>query len=343
MSTSPDYARVFQALPNPYMVVDHELRYVAANDAYLRATSVRLEELLGKKVLELFPNDPSNPNNRSARMLRDSLQKVLATGQPDTLALIPYRVFREVGSASLTEERFWSATHTPLLDERGRVQFIVQHTVDVTDLERARSQDASAGQPAASAIEAGVLSRAERVQADNQRLHEQRRELLELFDQAPGFLCFLRTREHVFELANQAYLNLVGRRDVVGKTVAQELPEVAGQGFVALLDRVYASGEAFVGTGVRVMLDDGRGEPQRETFLDFIYQPVRDPNGEVIGILVQGMDVTARMRAEAASEEARRAAEAFAAEMEAQSRAVQAALQTATQRIRELEAKVSQS
>lgn len=340
MTQRPDFERVFQLLPDPYMVLDHELRYVAASDVYLQTTGTQRESLIGRHIFELFPNDPNDPNNPSALMLRASLERVRSTGKPDTLALIPYRVFREAGSQTLTEERFWSATHTPLLDAQGQVEFIIQHTVDVTDLERARNE-ARAGRPPTVAVEAGVLSRAEKVQALNQQLDLERRRLLELFDQAPGFLCFLRGERHVFELANRAYLLLVGGRQVVGKSVKEALPEVESQGFIELLDDVYRTGRPFVGSGVKIQLAAGVDTPAREALLDFIYQPVREADGRVSGILVQGTDVTARHQAEREKESALRAAETFAEEMATQSREVQQALEQATQRIRELEAKAA--
>jgi PAS domain-containing protein len=78
--------------------------------------------------------------------------------------------------------------------------------------------------------------------------------LRDLFQQAPGFMCVLRSPEHVFELMNTAYLQLVGHRDLIGKPVREALPEVEGQGFFELLDQVYATGEAFVGRQLQVEL-----------------------------------------------------------------------------------------
>src|SRR5690242_13122488 len=134
----PDFRRLFDASPNAYMVLDRDLRYVAANPAYLHATSRSLDELLGRGLFELFPHDPGNPANDSARMLRESLDRVLRTHQPDAIAFIPYRIARVVDGVTTLEERFWSATHTPLVDERGEVELILQHTVDVTELHRLR-------------------------------------------------------------------------------------------------------------------------------------------------------------------------------------------------------------
>jgi signal transduction histidine kinase/ActR/RegA family two-component response regulator len=121
--------------------------------------------------------------------------------------------------------------------------------------------------------------------------------LLQLFEQAPGFTCVLHGPGHVFELANRAYRSLIGGRDVIGKPVAEALPEVVSQGFITLLDRVRATGEPFVGSdvGLDIVQSDGRAATR---YLDFVYQPIRDPSGGVSGIFVQGSDVTARKLAQ---------------------------------------------
>ena len=135
-----DFRSLFERSPHPAMVLDRELRYVAANEAYLRVTASRLEDLLGRHVIDAFPHDPDDPNNANARELRASFERVLASGEPDVLALIPYRVPMHVGDRIVVEERFWSATHTPLFDDQGAVAFILQHTADVTVQKRLEAE-----------------------------------------------------------------------------------------------------------------------------------------------------------------------------------------------------------
>lgn len=125
-----------------------------------------------------------------------------------------------------------------------------------------------------------------------QRLAADARRPLELFEQAPGFVAFLRGPEMVFEVANAAYHQLVGHRQVVGKTVREALPELEGQGYFELLEHVYNSGEPYIGTQRKVVLQPSPEEESSEAYLDFIYQPIRDPHGQVTGILVQGQEVT---------------------------------------------------
>jgi PAS domain-containing protein len=122
----------------------------------------------------------------------------------------------------------------------------------------------------------------------------------ELFAQAPVAVALLRGPQHVFEFANNAYQRLVGGRDVSGRAVPEALPEVVDQGFLDLLDGVYRSGEAYLGAGATVQLQQDDSGAKEERVVDFIYQPMRDTRGQVDGILVLATDVTERARAESA-------------------------------------------
>jgi PAS domain S-box-containing protein len=143
-----------------------------------------------------------------------------------------------------------------------------------------------------------------RVHAERERdrlLHEvqlERRRLAEAFEQAPTFLAVMRGPDHVFDVANERYYQLIGRRNLIGKPLSEVLPEVAEQGFLDLLDRVFATGEPFVGTGMRVMLQRAASRPLEEAYVDFVYQPMRAPDGTVTGILALGADVTERALAQ---------------------------------------------
>ena len=141
-----------------------------------------------------------------------------------------------------------------------------------------------------------VSETTERVLSEQRSIADRDR-LTQMFDQSPTFTAMLRGPDHVFEVANSAYLKLVGHRDVIGKSVREALPDVADQGFFELLDEVYQSGQPFVGLGTRVFFDVEAGK-REDRFVDFIYQPIVDLAGNVSAILVQGSDVTERRQAE---------------------------------------------
>lgn len=116
--------------------------------------------------------------------------------------------------------------------------------------------------------------------------------LSQMFEQAPGFMALMHEPDHVFELTNAAYQRLIGQRPVIGKSVREALPELAGQGFFEQLDQVYMTGEPYRGQGVKVALHNNDGEPAEERILDFVYQPIKDDDGRITAIFVQGTDVS---------------------------------------------------
>jgi len=141
-----------------------------------------------------------------------------------------------------------------------------------------------------------VVETTERVLAERHRADEIKR-LQRLFQQAPGIIAILRGPDHIFDIANDGYCRFIGRDDSVGKTVRQALPELEGQGFYELLDQVYTSGQPYIGNELPIML---RREPNgslEERFVSFIYQPTLDHLGNISGIFVEGIDVTASVRA----------------------------------------------
>jgi Signal transduction histidine kinase len=168
-------------------------------------------------------------------------------------------------------ETWWNYSFTPILCADGNIGGIFNQGNDITEV---------------------VLARRAR-EAEVARWRE-------TFRQAPAGVALLRGPRHVFEFANEAYLRLVANRDIIGKTVAEALPEVGMQGYTEVLDRVYRSGEPYLGAEASVRLQRRAGQPAEDCVLDFIYQPVRDAAGEVDGVFVLVTDVTARARAERA-------------------------------------------
>lgn len=169
-----------------------------------------------------------------------------------------------------------------------------------------------------------ALDRVRRLAAERQvaldAARAEQRLLEEIFKLSPSFLAVLRGPDHVFELANPAYFQVVGHRPMLGRPLREALPEVAGQGFVELLDGVYRTGEPYVGSEVSIALQLAPGAALVERHVNFVYQPMRDASGAVTGILASGVDVSALVAARKAAELARLEAEQVAGEHDVQRR-----------------------
>jgi PAS domain S-box-containing protein len=168
----PDFRALFESAPGLYLVLDPELRIVAASDAYLAATMTRREDVLGRGIFDVFPDNPEDPAADGVRNLRASLQRVRDRRMPDAMAVQKYDIRRPDGSF---EVRYWSPRNSPVLDEQRQLAYVIHRVEDVTEYVRlqqrgdeqaaeilrrsAELQDANAKLRAASAAKSDFLSR----------------------------------------------------------------------------------------------------------------------------------------------------------------------------------------
>ena len=194
-------------------------------------------------------------------------EQVLATG----LGVAQYEQMLPMVRGGVRRETWWNYSLTALRNADNSVGGLFNQGNEITDVVLARRQ--------------------RQAEVDDWR---------ELFRQAPAGVALVRGPQHVYEIANDAYLQLIGGRDVQGRSVKDAVPEADAQGFTALLDGVYRTGQPYLGSGITVKLQRTPGQPAEDRILDFIYQPVRDAAGRVDGVFVLVTDVTDRARAEAA-------------------------------------------
>jgi diguanylate cyclase (GGDEF)-like protein/PAS domain S-box-containing protein len=288
-----DFHAVFDAAPTPCALLDTELSIIDVNRAFLHASGRSRSELIGAYLFDIFPEENSAAQDSGMQALRASLQRVLATGATDEIPLQRYPIPRRTEQGTAFEDRYWSAVNVPVFGQDGNIRCICHSTFDMTAL-HGRPGEAVAVEGAwtpggDTAVRAQTI---QQIKALGDELHW----LHELFEQAPGFICYLQGPEHVYELANRAFHQLVGNRAVIGKPVRDALPDVAAQGFLELLDQVYRSGQSFVGRDMQLLVRKDDRVDQR--YVDFVFQPVVDVSGATRGIFVQGHDITGQKRAE---------------------------------------------
>jgi PAS domain S-box-containing protein len=253
---------------------DHRWAYV--NDARVKmAGRQSAQDFIGKNV-------------------RDSYQEL--EGQPFFTALdqayrtgVPF-VGREVkatfnrGPNGAPEDAYLDCVYQPIRGLNGEVEGLLIHTVEVSEQVFARQ-----------AIEEAN----EREQHQRAAAEFERNQLRELFKQAPAGIAILAGADHRWSFANSNYGEIAGRRpeELLGRTIRETLPELEGQGFFELLDKVFNSGAPYIGKNVRAVLNRGRGKLAQEAYFDFVYQPVRNIDGKIEGVMVLAVDVTEQMQA----------------------------------------------
>lgn len=142
---------------------------------------------------------------------------------------------------------------------------------------------------------------------------EHLRRLESVFAQVPAAMAILRGPEHVFELANGPYLELIGRSRITGKKISEALPELEGQSILQMLDQVYRTGEPYVGHAFPLRLRRGDPPELSDCYFDFVYQPLLAEDGHTEGIAVVAFEVTELVTSKRAAELANRAKDEFLA------------------------------
>ncbi|MBD2740635.1 PAS domain-containing sensor histidine kinase [Coleofasciculus sp. FACHB-1120] len=233
---------------------------VYANKAACEYYGMTLEQLHG------ITDVPYNQLDYTQQYLQDDLQ-VFTTGQP-------IEVLEEPNVRADGETRFFHTIKSPIFDTNGNVVEIVGVSRDISERKQERE------------IRDRALAEAQAARAELQRV----------FMQAPAAIAITRGSNHVTETVNPLYMQIVEKRDIVGKPVREAFWDLQGQGFFELLDQVYTSGEPFVGNEMRAMFDRNSDGILEESFWNFVYQPLVDANGKVNGIMTHAVEVTEQVR-----------------------------------------------
>jgi signal transduction histidine kinase/CheY-like chemotaxis protein len=172
----PDFRAVFESIPGLYLVLLPDLRIVGASDAYLQATMTKREEILGRGIFDVFPDNPDDAEATGVRHLRASLNNVLETRRADAMAVQKYSVQHPLKEGGGFEERYWSPLNAPVLNATGELVYIIHRVEDVTEFirlrrfGREREQVAEALKSRADQMEAEIYGRAQQLADANRQL-----------------------------------------------------------------------------------------------------------------------------------------------------------------------------
>ncbi|MBD2021068.1 PAS domain S-box protein, partial [Leptolyngbya sp. FACHB-36] len=275
LSTSVDHIYVF----------DQEGRYCYVSDG-------------GAQVLGFQPGDVIGKTWRDLGLPAALMEPVDA--QRETVISTGRSLKSETDFATDSGIRSYEYILTPLESSGQSIQSVVAISRDVTDRKQAEAER----------NQLLIREQAARAEAEVQQ-----NRLYSLLLEAPAFICINRGPDHVFEFANPRYSQVVGNRELIGRTVRDVFPEIEGQGLFELLDRVFTTGQPFVGNEVAVQFDRHGDGTIDQGFFNFVYQPAYDISGAVEGIITFGFEVTNQVIA-------RRQAEALAEDLKAQQAAL---------------------
>ena len=307
-ASQPDYSAVFAAMPVPLLMLAPDFTIVSVNDAYLAATVTERAAILGRGIFEVFPDNPDDPSATGVANLRASLERVLRTGDPDTMAVQKYDIRVAVPGGVAFEERYWSPVNSPVFGAGGVLTHILHRVEDVTEFSRSRARQAR--------IETRLDTQSLEIEQANRRLREANEELdvrgvgrteelrkereyfQSLLMAVPVPVSVMLGPEHRFVLENDAQRAMSEHRDVIGMTYREAYPDAAST-LLPILDRIYATGQPYVVDRQLVHFAMRPGGMQDDHVFRMSWHPLFGLNGEVEGIITATVNLTDQVRAEA--------------------------------------------
>jgi len=250
------------------------------NDAYLTATNSTREALVGKSVFGAFPANPSDEEAKNIKMTIFSFEEAIQTKTTHTMS--DYRYDIPIRGTDEFEERYWTTSNTPVLDEYEKVSYLIHSPANVTELIKLREKEIAS-------VEA---------------IKNHRQQLYSTFMQAPVGIAILRGAEYVVDLINPTLCEIYTRtvEEMLGKSIFDVLVHIRGQGFDRLLDDVRLTGVPFKGQAYpATLLRNGKLET---VYFDFVYEPYREIDGTISGVIAVATEVTEQVTAKQLIEEA---------------------------------------
>lgn len=263
---SGDFQQIFGMMPSPSLILNADapvFTIVDVNEAYLEATFSSKEDIVGKGLFEVFPENPEDISKvTGAQHLRQSLEHVLAHKEPHKMTTVRYDVVNKNGSFA---QRYWNVINVPV-DGGDEIKYIVHSVEDITDK---------------------VLKEKREIESLDR--------FRSLVMQAPVAMGVLRGKEMIIESANNALLELWGKNSgVIGLPLLDGLPEIKDQPFPALLLKVYETGEPYYGYEAKAFLT--RNGVLEDCYFNFVYAPYLEADGSITGITVTASEVSVQVK-----------------------------------------------
>lgn len=130
----PDFRKIFESSPRAYLVLSPDFTIIAASDIYLRISMTQREQIVGKYLFDVFPDNPDDPEADGVANLTKSLKQVLRTKKPHVMSLQKYDVKNTLWEDGRFEAKYWRPENWPVMNEQGDIIYIIHCVEEVTHL-----------------------------------------------------------------------------------------------------------------------------------------------------------------------------------------------------------------
>ncbi len=274
--SSDGYKDIFYNSPTAMLIIatDAPLYTILdVNNAYLKATNSKRESLIGNAVFSAFPANPTETESENIQRTIFSFEEAIKGKAPHVMTNYRYDIPNP--GTDTFEERYWTTSNTPVLNEKGEVIYFIHSPLDVTEFNKLTEKE-----------KAGVKA-----------LINQRQNLYSTFMQAPVAIGIFKGPDYIVDLINPPLCELYGKtlEEMQGKPIFELLPHARGMGFETLLENVRLTGEAFKGNGLQVpVYKNGKLE---NIYVNFVYEPFRESDGSISGVIAVATEVTDQVNA----------------------------------------------
>ena len=270
-----DYINIFEQSSELLVVIDTNFAIVAASDSFLKTTATVRENIVGRDILEVFPDNPDDKTANGESIVRASFNRVIKNKTKDVLPVVKYDIPKPESEGGGYELKYWQANNSPILDENNNVKYIILRTEDVTENKILITQ-----------LE--VDKKALKLFEDSEKRYN-----MMLMKSPFGFAAF-KGENMVITLANDTLKEIWGKgKDVEGKPLFDVLPELKDTAYPGLLDNVYTTGVPFQGNEILAsFLSDGKIE---DKYFNLVYQPYLEADDTISGVTVIAHEVTGQV------------------------------------------------
>ena len=229
-------------------------------------------ETINKPALEIWGKSYEEVINKPlfevAPELEDRLKTIFNDVYTTGETFIANEYMVQLKRHGKTDTVYFNTAYQPLRDLNNKIYGIISIGVEITESVNARKL----------------------IEANGLLIHN-------IYMNAPASICTFKGPTHIYELVNPAYQKLFDKRDLVGKSLLEALPELKGQGVDKILDNVYNTGEIFTSTEIPVKIARADNMEPEQRYYNTTMQPIYDEAHKIIGVVNFGYDVTEQIMA----------------------------------------------